>query len=112
MYQLIIVKPLTSSIWCPPNRRPGDVVWVRSMAAARGLLEGGFARWPDVGPQERPEIVPAETKGAAEVAPPEIRKSFAGRTAGRLTDSQSSSAHGQARLSSVSAAALVSPRRL
>lgn len=64
MYQLIITTNLTSCLWTEPNRKPGDVVWVRSMEAARHLLENGFARWPNnaEGPREIKPMEPTERK--------------------------------------------------
>lgn len=114
MYQLIVSKPISTCIWCEPNRKPGDVIWVRSMQAARQLLELGLCKWPDAGPQERAEFAPGEHKDGAplEGVPPPLPKSSAGPQAGRLTGSQLSIPYGERKRLSASAAALVLPKRL
>lgn len=44
MIQLEVIAKITSSIYVPPNQKPGDVVWVNSEKAARELIEGGYCK--------------------------------------------------------------------
>lgn len=44
--QLEVVQPITASIYCEPNRKPGDVVWVTTEEAARALIEAGLCKLP------------------------------------------------------------------
>lgn len=101
MYQLVVVNPISSSIWTEPNRQPGDVIWVNSPEAARHLIEQGLCKWP--------ESIAKEVQGEAG---PSERKSYGDRTVGPSTDSPSSNPRGPERLSSASAADLVLPERL
>ena len=100
VFQLVVVKKLTSSPWTEPNRNPGDIVWVNTEEAARHLIENGLCEWPKSAPREVKPMEPSE------------RKSSGDRTGGPLTDSPSSSERGPEKLSSASAAVLVSPERL
>ncbi len=101
MIQLIVAQRLTSSMYFEANRKPGDVVWVNTEAIARDLIESGLCRLP-VAPPE-PPIVPNEA--------PAPRKSY-GEAGHRSIASPSSSERGRARLSSSSAAALLSAHRI
>lgn len=101
MYQLEITQHLAASIYTEPNRKPGDLVWVKTEAAARHLLEAGLARWPlGTAPSNIQEGGPQE------------RKSFGDRTDGPSTVSPLSKASGLATLASASVGALVRPQRL
>jgi len=101
MYQLVVKRPIASSIWLEPNRKPGDVVWVRSLQAARTLIEGGFCSWHAEGPTQ-----------AAEAGPQETKKSSLETQDGPSTDSATSNQSGAAGPLSASAQVLVSPHRL
>jgi hypothetical protein len=105
MYQLIVVTPRASSIWFGGVKNPGDVVWVRSLDAARHLLEHGICKWP--APKETKPAGPTEIKPAG----PAEKKFSADLTAGPSTGLRSSNAPGPEVLSSASAAALVPPQR-
>jgi len=101
LFQLIIVKPLQSSAWTEPNRKPGDVVWVRNLIAARHLIEAGFAKFPEAGPTETPEAGPSEKKLLGE------------RQNGRSTDSPVSTRSGSgAKLSLLAAGHRLTKRNL
>jgi len=102
MYQLIMQCDMHSSMWTEPNRVVGDVVWVKTLDAARHLVEGGFARWP----------AGMAMEVQADAGPTETKKLFGDRTDGPSTVSPSSSRDGQERLSSASAAGLVLPHRV
>ncbi|MDZ4253990.1 MAG: hypothetical protein U1A72_15580 [Sulfuritalea sp.] len=104
MIQLIAALDIGSCIWCPPTKS-GDAVWVRDEHAARHLIEHGFCKLPD-GPAEAP--LASEVKPAG----PAFRKHSAGAVHGRSIASASLKGLGSGRLSSASAAALVSPQRL
>lgn len=106
MIQLIVVNPPTSSIHLQGNLLRGDPVWVRNEAIARELIESGICKLPGTGPKEAPQAGPSETKERG-------AKKFSGEAMhGRSIASPSSSERGKVRLSSASAAALVSPQRL
>ncbi len=84
----------------------GAVELLNTAAVKRGL-ERFAAAGPVVGPEEQPAAGPSEFK----VEKFAEKKSSAAVPDGHSTDSASSSAPGTAALSSVSAAALVSPQR-
>ena len=105
MYQLICVRSF-ESIWTGPQKA-GDVVWVRTLDAARHLIEQGICKWPAPETEKKP-IGPAFTKPAE----PAEKKSSAAPMAGPSTASASSSEPGPQKLSSASAAALVPAQRL
>ena len=102
MYQLIVVANIAACAWTEPNRKPGDVVWVRTEDAARHLVENGLCKWPAAGDGPR-EVKPME---------PSERKSFGDRMDGPSTDSPSSRESGPDKSLSASAAALVLPQRM
>lgn len=63
MIQLVVMTATTSCIHLQDGLKPGDVCWVRTQAIARELIEAGICRLPPiVGPQERPQAGPSETK--------------------------------------------------
>lgn len=102
MYQLIIEKPVMSCIWFDGSKQPGDVVWVRTIEAARHLIEGGMARWPrEMASQVQEDVGPSETK-----------KFFGELMGGPSIGSPLLNPGGSAKLSSASAAALVSPHKI
>lgn len=124
MYQLRVLRRITSSAHFEPNRRPGDVVWVRDEKAAEALIREGLCQWVGI-PDAPPQVVAPAPAPAAESAPVVVRegeavipvaetdapKSVGDRTDGPSTVSPSSNESGLAILSSASAAALVSPER-
>lgn len=97
MIQLIVVRPIVSSIWTQPNLRPGDVAWVRDAAAARHLIENGFCQLPG--------------EAAEKLEAPQRPKSVGGASRGRSIASPSSRVRGPRRPSRAWAAALVSSQR-
>ena len=99
MFQLVMIEDLESSIFLEPKRKKGDVVWVRDMLAARHLIENGFCKWPEAGPQHKPEFEPSEKKFVGDL------------TAGPSTDSPSSIESGKDAPQSASAEVLVAPQR-
>lgn len=96
--QLIVLKPIGSSIYVPRSN-PGDVVWVKTEEAARHLIEHGLCALPPENAQ-KPEPGDVLPKSAGEADP------------GRSTASPSSKERGPVRRWFASAAALVSPRRI
>lgn len=98
MIQLVVCKKIDASIYFEPRRKPGDVVWVNNEKIARELIESGLCKLLQI-PDGHKE-------------PPDEKK-FAGEaTLGLSIASPLSTRSGPERLSSRSAAALVSRRRL
>lgn len=100
MFQLVVLKKIDSSLWTEGRQVPGSIIWVRSAEAARHLVEGGLARWPQSAPSEIKPLEPSE------------RKSFANRMVGPSIGLQSSNARGPKRPLLVSQVALVLPKRV
>lgn len=46
MFQLVVAQEIASSIYFPPNQKPGNVIWVRTRDVARHLVETGQCTWP------------------------------------------------------------------
>lgn len=101
MIQLRVIKPIAASVWTEPNRKPGDVVWVRDMMAARHLIEAGMCAWLEGGPTVAQDAGPSSKKYAGE------------RQHGPSTDSPLSNQSGRAKRSSLlGAAQALTPRHL
>lgn len=104
--QLEVLKTITSCAYCPPNQKPGDVIWV-TPAQATELIANKLARY--VGAGRGVVAGPSETP---EAAPSEIKKNHSGApTDGPSIASPSSNGGGKATRSSVSAGVLVLPHR-
>lgn len=90
----------------------GTIFWA-TPTRARLLIDGGGAELVNVGPAERPAAGPSETQiaGPSEFKEPAEKKYSAAGPGGRLIDSVPSTGSGAGAVSSVSAAALVSPQR-
>lgn len=96
--QLVVARAGVTTIWTQANLNIGDVVWVNEDAAEH-LLEHGICKWPSIGPKESKPAGPSELKSSGD------------RTDGHATVSPLLNQRGEDRLSSVSAADLVSPQR-
>jgi len=105
--QLEVAVRRLETIWTGAVKQ-GDTIWVADEKAARHLLEAGvcrFINWKE-------DAVKSEDAAPAEVAQEPAPKSAGDRTAGHLIDLQSLRRSGPGVLSSQSAAALVSPKRI
>lgn len=79
MYQLIASVNLTSCAWAPPTEK-GGIVWVRTMDAARHLLENGLCEWPIVAPRAGGECPISKPDGWPVDRFSVIRPAWAGET--------------------------------
>jgi hypothetical protein len=107
--RLVIAKDRTSTMWTEANLAKGAMVWVPE-SVVEHLIENGICRWPEAAPQNSKPAGPSEIKELPQE--PERPKSSGEAQAGRATLSPSSSLSGAARLSSASAAALLSAKRI